>query len=91
MTKWCLNRPNLAIITRELLDMAGLSRKEDYKPLRSKEISKSESHVSKLINVLENEYWSPFSVFLEGEDVHNLSSGKIYEGDSKELLTKANC
>jgi len=62
--------------------MAGLSRMQDYKPLRHKEITKSEIHVTQVINVLENEYWSPFSVFLEDEDVHNLSSGKVYEGDS---------
>ena len=90
VTKWCLNRPKLAIITRELLDMAGLSRKQDYKPLRNREIKKSEIHVTQVINVLENDYWSPFSVFLEDEDVHNLSSGKVYEGDTQKLLDVKN-
>ncbi|XP_066920039.1 uncharacterized protein [Clytia hemisphaerica] len=28
VTKWCLNRPNMALITRNLLDMAGLSGKK---------------------------------------------------------------
>ena len=66
--------------------MAGLSKTHDYKPLRPKEIKKSETHVSQVINVLENDYWNPFSVFLEDEEVYNLSSGKKYEGDVQKLL-----
>ena len=66
--------------------MAGLSRKQEYKPLRQKEVKKSEVHVTNIINVLENDYWSPFSVFLEEEEVYNLSSGKKYNGDVNELI-----
>lgn len=76
----------MALITRNLLDMAGLSGKNDYKPLRQKEIQKSEVHVTKIIDVLENDYWSPFSVFLEEEEVYNLSSGKKYNGDVSKLI-----
>ena len=66
--------------------MAGLKKTNDYKPLRPKEIKKSETQVSQVINVLENDYWNPFSVFLEDEEVYNLSSGKRYEGDVEKLL-----
>jgi len=47
---------------------------------------KSELQVTQLINVLENDYWSPFSVFLEDGEVYNLSSGKKYEGNVQDLL-----
>ena len=76
----------MAHITRSLLDVAGLSRKQEYKPLGQKEVKKSEVHVTNIINVLENDYWSPFSVFLEEEEVYNLSSGKKYNGDVNELI-----
>ena len=66
--------------------MAGLTRKHDYKPLRQKEIKKSEKQVTKVIDVLENNYWSPFNVFFEDAEVYNLSSGQKFEGDSQKLL-----
>eukprot|EP00111_Clytia_hemisphaerica_P022219 TCONS_00065281-protein len=66
--------------------MAGLTHKTEYKPLRTKEIKKSEILVTKVIDVLENEYWSPFSVFLQDEEVYNLSSGKKFEGNVEKLL-----
>ena len=39
---------------------------------------------------MEKDYWSPFSVFLEDEDVHNLSSGNAFDGDTQNLLNIRN-
>ena len=74
------------MVMKELLELSGLSKNQDYKVLRPSEIRKSERCVYKVVDVLENDYHSPFSVFLECEDVYNLSSGKTFEGDSEQLL-----
>ena len=58
----------------------------DYKALHSKEIKKSEKHVSKLIAVLEYEYLNSFSLYFECEDVYNLSSGEVYVSDADKLV-----
>ena len=58
----------------------------DCKALRPKEISKSDKHVSKVIDVLEHDYLNPLSVYLECEDVHNLSSGKVYDDGTDKLV-----
>ena len=39
-----------------------------------------------LVYVLDYDYLNPFSVYLESEDVYNLSSGKVYEGDAEKLV-----
>ena len=85
--KWCLNRPSQAKLFQELQNFAGLdSSTECYKPLRSNEISKSEKHVSSLLDVLENEYLNPFSVSIDENELYNLSSGLKKENGVEELL-----
>ena len=85
--KWCLNRPYQAKNFNELTNFAGLQYStECYKPLRSSEIQKSEKHVSKIINVLEDEYLNPFGLDLDPTELYNLSSGVPKEDGVKELL-----
>ena len=50
------------------------------------EIEKSERNVSKIIDVLENEYINPFSLNLDIGQLYNLSSGVPKETGVKELL-----
>ena len=59
---------------------------ECYKPLRSSELQKSEKHISKVINVLEDEYLNPFGLDLDPTELYNLSSGVPKEDAVKELL-----
>ena len=54
--------------------------------MRSSEIQKSEKHVSKVINVLEDEYLNPFGLDLDPTELYNLSSGVPKEDGVKELL-----
>ena len=71
----------------ELTNFAGLQYStECYKPLRSSEIQKSEKHVSKVINVLEDEYLNPFGLDLDPTELYNLSAGVPKEDGVKELL-----
>ena len=85
--KWCLNRPSQAKLFQELQNFAGLdSSTECYKPLRSSEISKSEKHVSSLVDVLENEYLTPFSASIDENELYNLRSGTRKENGVEELL-----
>ena len=56
--------------------MAGVHRQtEIYKPLRPSQIIKSEAMVSKVIQILEDEYINPFGVQVDEEKLINLSSG----------------
>ena len=71
---------------RKLLELSGISQKVDYKALSPKEISKSEKHVSKVIDVLEHDCLNSFNVYLKCEDVYNLSSEKVYDGDTDKLV-----
>ena len=57
-----------------------------YKPLRISETEKSEQNVSKIIDVLENEYINPFSLNLDIGQLYNLSSGVPKESGLEELL-----
>ena len=54
--------------------------------MRPSEIQKSEKHVSKVINVLEDEYLNPFGLGLDPTELYNLSSGVPKEDGVKELL-----
>ena len=85
--KWCMNRPQQAKNLNELLQMAGIRKTtECYKSLRLSEVKKSEENVLKVMDVLENEYLNPFSVFIDSETLVNLSSGSIKENDVDNLL-----
>ena len=87
VTKWCLNRPQQALIMKHLLELSGLTRyNTEYKALRQTEVKRSEHYVSKVIDVLENDYLNPFSIDLECNEVYNLSSGKMYMGNVENLL-----
>ena len=72
---------------KNLTEMAGLTNDSGiYKPLRDTEIRRSELLVSKVIDVLENDYLNPFSINLDCEELFNLSSGLQYQDDPEALL-----
>ena len=82
VTKWCLNRPEQAKNTNALKQMAYVTSSADiYKALRPSQIIKSEDKVSRLVQILENDYINPFSVTLEATKLFNLSSGVAVEDD----------
>ena len=83
--KWCINRPLQARKLSDLTDLAGLVTGV-YKPLRQSQINKSENLVSKLMNVLENEYLNNFSITLAKDKLLNLSSGVEFNGNTEEVL-----
>ena len=79
--------PIQAKLFQKLRNFAGLdSSTECYKPLRSREISKSEKHVSSLVDVLKNEYRNPFSASIDENELYNLSSGIRKENGLEEIL-----
>ena len=85
--KWCLSRPQQAINMNRLKEQAGVAHHQSiYKPLRISQIERSESLVSKVVNVLENNFLNPFAIALDGEELVNLSSGEKFHGDTTELL-----
>jgi len=85
--KWCLSRPQQAINMNRLQELAGVGNGEtSYKPLRESQIQRSEYLVSKVVNILENEFLNQFGVTLGGEELFNLGSGQQFRGDITELL-----
>ena len=79
--------PITSKLFQELQNFAGLdSSTECYKPLQSSEISKSEKHVSSLVDLLENEYLNAFSASIDENELYNLSSGIGKENGVEELL-----
>ena len=63
--KWCLNRSEQAQNTKSLFDACGLNiTSELYKPCRPSQILFSESLVTNVIHVLNNEYVNPFDIWL---------------------------
>ena len=85
--KWCVNRPYQAKYFKELTNYAGTDPSTlCYKPLRISEIEKTERNVRKIIDVLENEYINPFSLYLDIGQLHNLSSGDPKESGVEEVL-----
>ena len=52
-----------------------------YKALRPSQIIKWEGKVSRLVQILENDYINPFSVTLKATILFNLSSGVTVEAD----------
>ena len=74
--KWCLNRADQAKNVKEMKDMAGTTTKSEmYKALRPSQILTSEKMVTKVIEVLQEEYINPFSVLVDEGQLYNLSSG----------------
>ena len=63
-----------------------LSSQESFKPLRNSEIIKSEENVPNVIQVLNNEFITPFDVALDKDKLFNLSSGVAKEDDLEKLL-----
>jgi len=88
VTKWCLNRPKQAEIMKRLKSLCGMSEQAaKYKPLRGRKISKSESHVQKITEVLDGRFLNPFGAEVDQEDkVYNLGSGMPFKGDIEKLL-----
>ena len=85
--KWCVNRPYQAKYFKELTNYAGTDPSTlCYKPLRISEIEKTERNVREIIDVLENEYINPFSLYLDIGQLHNLSSGDPKESGVEEVL-----
>jgi len=73
--KWCLNRSHQARIAEELQSMSfGGKENKTYKCLRPHEISKEDKMVTKVVEVLQEEYLNPFSPLL-GDELINISSG----------------
>ena len=76
VTKWTLNRSGAAEITQKLKAFAGVKQHNNvYKPSRPTEIVKSNTMVSKVMNVLEHEYINPFDKDIDPKKLLNLSSG----------------
>ena len=73
--KWTLNRAEQVENTKALLDFAGMNNASNaYKPLRPSQILQSEKFVSRIIEVLKEEYVNPFDVNIPKEKLVNLSS-----------------
>ena len=69
--------------------MAGVTSSADiYKALRA--IIKSGDYVSRLVQILENDYINPFSVTLEATKLFNLSSGVAVEDDLADQILNIN-
>ena len=72
--------------------MAGTTTKNElYKALRPSQILTSEKLVTRVIEVLEEEYLNPFSVLIDEDQLYNLSSGVPVESDlADEILETQN-
>ena len=80
--KWCLNRADQSKNVKEMKEMAGtITKSEMYKALRPSQILTSEKMVTKVIEVLQEEYINPFSVLVDKEQLYNLSSGVPVSAD----------
>ena len=55
------------------------------KPLRYTEISNTERNVGRVMDVLENEYFNPFGVSIDQQELYNLSSGTRKENSVQAL------
>ena len=74
--KWTLNRAEQAKNTTALLNLAEVnSATNAYKPLRPSQILQSEKFVSRIMEILKEEYVNPFDVNLTQGQLVNLSSG----------------
>ena len=74
--KWTLNRSEQAENTKALLSLADVNHSAStYKPLRPSQILQSEKFVTRIIDVLKEEYVNPFGVNVDKEKLVNLSSG----------------
>ena len=73
---------------RRLNDLCGMNGKTaQYKPLRSRQITKSENHTQQVTNVLTDRFLNPFGAEVDQEEsVYNLSSGMAFNGDAEGLL-----
>ena len=73
--KWTLNRSAQAENTKALLDLAEVNTASNaYKPLRPSQILQSEKFVSRITEVLKEEYVNPFDINIPKEKLVNLSS-----------------
>ena len=81
--KWVLNRPLQAKIVESLMSMSDLDKvsSNPRKCLRPHEIKKSEEKVSKILQVMTEDFLSPFSPDLDKTKLYNLASGKPLPDD----------
>ena len=85
--KWTLNRSYQAENTQALYEMAGIKRNtEDYKCTRPSQIIKSEHRVTKLKEILGNQFLNPFDPSLEHEYLFNIGSGIPVDKDLAEAI-----
>ena len=85
--KWTLNRSYQAENMQALYEMAGIKRStEDYKCTRPSQIIKSEHRVTKLKEILGNEFPNPFDPSLENEYLFNIGSGIPVDKDLAEAI-----
>ena len=86
--KWTLNRSEQAKNTGALLNLPIMNNPGSiYKSLRPSQILKSEIFVSKIINVLKENYVNPFHSNLDKGLLVNLSSGIAVAEDVSEEIT----
>ena len=87
--KWVISRPAQAEYVTELLSIADMSKDLCQKPrkcLSPREISKSESAVKKITEVLRHTLVDPFSDDLEKDKLYNLASGCPIGDDAAECI-----
>ena len=85
--RWVMSRPGQAEYVLALKEKLGLGRNSTMrKCLRSSEIEKHEKCVSKVMNILENDFINPFSTDLEMFQLYNITSGKSVQDDVKDCL-----
>ena len=85
--RWVMSRPGQAEYVLALKEKLGLGRNSTTrKCLRSSEIEKHEKCVSKVMNILENDFINPFSTDLEMFQLYNITSGKSVQDDVKDCL-----
>ena len=87
--KWTLNRSVQAKNTDALYDLANIKSSDlVYKSLRPSNIMKLENFVEKITKVMTMEFFLPFDVKLDPENLYNLSSGVPVEASlAEEILS----
>ena len=79
-----MNRAEQAKNTTALLNLAEVnSATNAYKPFRPSQILQSEKFVSRIMEILKEEYANPFDVNLTQEQLVNLSSGEALPDEIK--------
>ncbi|XP_065064905.1 uncharacterized protein LOC135691081 [Rhopilema esculentum] len=89
--KWVLNRPFQAKMVESLLSLADLDNfsSDPRKCLREREIRKSEERVTKLMQVMKEDFINPFDANIDQQKLFNLASGRPLSEEASSSLFSA--